>query len=87
MKQLTIRGFDERLQRRIREMANAEGLSLNQAVLKLLRRGAGLENASEPSRTIGNAIDDLVGTWTEDEARELEEALEDFEAIDEDMWR
>ena len=37
MKQLTIRGFDDELIRRIRAVAREEGLSLNQAVLRLLR--------------------------------------------------
>ena len=42
MKQLTIRGFGDDLTRRIQRLANREGISLNQAVLRLLRRGAGL---------------------------------------------
>lgn len=33
MNQLTVRGFDRALARRIREVAKARGLSLNQAVV------------------------------------------------------
>jgi plasmid stability protein len=87
MHQLTIRGFDDRLQRRIRETARADGTSLNRAALKLLRRGAGLEEGGDPSRAIGDALDDLIGTWTDEEAHELEEAIKDFELIDDDVWR
>lgn len=86
MKQLTIRGFDEQLERRIREIARAEGISLNQAVQRLLRRGAGLERTGSP-RAIGSALDDLIGTWTEDEARQLDEAVKDFEQVDAELWR
>ena len=42
MKQLTVRGFDDDLERAIRQLARRERISLNQAALKLLRRGAGL---------------------------------------------
>jgi hypothetical protein len=87
MEQLTIRGFDERLARRLRELARAEGISLNRAALKLLRRGAGLEDAAEPSRAVGTALDDLIGTWSDEEARAFNETIEDFETIDEDVWR
>lgn len=87
MNQLTIRGFDKRLDRRIRELARREGLSLNQAVLKLLRRGAGIEDGAPDSRTVGSSLDDLIGTWSDEEAREFNAAVADFEAIDEGMWR
>ena len=40
MNQLTVRGFGPALARRIREVAKARGLSLNQAVLLLIRHGA-----------------------------------------------
>ena len=31
--------------------------------------------------------DHLIGTWSRDEAVELDEALQDFETIDESLWR
>ena len=40
--QLTVRGFDAELADSIRRLARQERISLNQAVLRLLRRGAGL---------------------------------------------
>ncbi len=87
MSQLTIRGFDKRLDRRIRELARREGLSLNRAVLRLLRRGAGLEDGAPSSQIVGSSLDDLIGTWSDEEAREFNEAVADLETIDEAMWR
>lgn len=86
MKQLTIRGFDEDLARRIRRLANREGISLNQAVLRLLRKGAGLGEQGPHADTVGSSLDHLIGTWTAEEAAQLDRALEDFEEIDESMW-
>ena len=79
MNQLTIRGFDDELADRIRRLARREGISLNRAVLRLLRRGADLRD-----RSVGP---DIVGTWTAEEAAEVNRALEDFSAIDEEMWK
>ena len=85
MKQLTIRGFDDELAAKIERLANREGISLNQAVLRLLRKGAGFGEKSK-SDLVGASLDHLIGTWTADEAEQVERAIEDFEEIDESMW-
>ena len=89
MAQLTIRGFDKELERRIRELANSEGLSLNQAALKLLRKATGLEGdgVGRTVDCVGAALDHHIGTCSAEEARELLEHVADFEVIDEEMWK
>ena len=87
MKQLTLRGFDAELERAIETVADEYGISLNQAVLRLLRRGAGLDADHKNSHLIGDRIDRYVGTWSDEEAAELRGAIEVFDAIDEDLWK
>lgn len=87
MTQLTLRGFDKELERRLREEARRQGISLNRAALRLLRRGAGLEAPSERSDVVGGALDHLAGAWSESEARELDAAVDAFEQLDEKLWR
>ena len=84
--QLTIR-FGSDLSRQLQSLAKSEGLSLNQAVLRLLRRGAGLGEERARRDRVGQSLDALAGTWTEEEERELLGALEPFESIDEALWR
>ncbi len=55
--------------------------------MKLLRRGAGLAERVGTANAIGTALDHLIGTWTAEEASEMEHALEDLSQIDEAMWR
>jgi hypothetical protein len=86
MKQLTIRGFDEELAHRIERLARTEGISLNQAVLRLLKKGAGLGEKREGLDVIGSSLDHLIGTWSAEEAEVIEKAVADFEEIDESMW-
>lgn len=85
MNQLTVRGLGDELVRAIRRLANRDGTSLNRAAVKLMRRGAGLDDRQCPD-TVGSSLDHLIGTWSDAEAEEFERALRHFETIDEAMW-
>ncbi len=86
MTQLTIR-FGEDLERCIRSLAEREQISLNQATLRLLRKGAGLDSPQPAADVIGDALDDLIGTWSDEEADSLRKAVSIFEAVDDELWR
>ena len=87
MNQLTVRGLEDELAERIQRLAKRDGTSLNQAALKLLRKGAGLADPGQGPDRVGSSLDHLIGTWSEDEAAELNAVLEEFEVIDEAAWR
>ena len=87
MNQITVRGFDDELSARLRRLAKREGLSLNQAALRLLRRGAGLAEGPGQRDTVGDSFDRLIGSWTQADADEMEAALEELETVDETAWR
>lgn len=86
MKQLTIRGFDPELESQLKKVASEEGISYNQAALRLMRRGAGL---ARPGRrnVVGHSLDHLIGTWSEEDVRVFDEAMTMFETIDESLWK
>lgn len=86
MKQLTVRGFGDDLGSALRRLAARERISLNQAALRLLRRGAGLADDAEPVERVGSSLDHLIGSWTLEEADQLDAALDSFETIDPDIW-
>lgn len=87
MKQLTIRVADAELERRIVDLAEEEGLSINQVAVRLLAKGAGLWGEKQPTSTIGDSLDDLTGTWTEAEETSFLESTAIFEMIDEELWQ
>ena len=87
MNQITVRGFDDDLSARLRRLAKREGISLNQAALRLLRKGAGLADDSAKTDTVGDSLDHLIGTWTRADADEMDAVLEEFETIDEEAWK
>ena len=87
MNQLTVRGFDDELSASVRHLAKREGISLNQAALRLLRKGAGLADGTGEADTVGSSLDHLIDTWTPVEAGEMDSALKEFETVDEAAWR
>ena len=84
--QLTIR-FDAELDRELRARARADGVSLNQAAIALLRRATGLTVETHNPRAIGDALDHLAGTWTASEAKAFERATRALEQLDDELWR
>ncbi|MCZ6803300.1 MAG: antitoxin [Proteobacteria bacterium] len=86
MKQITIRGFDNELAQRLKKLAETENLSLNKAVLKLLRKATGLENTHSSDNTVAGALDDFIGIWSDEERRQFDQSIEAFEKIDDPMW-
>ena len=87
MKQLTVRGFDKDLERRLRDVAKTRGVSLNQAVLILLREGAGLQLPRRRANTVGDSLDGLIGSWSKAEESEFLQAISVLEEIDPSLWR
>ena len=86
MNQLTIRGFDEQLERCLRQLADERQISLNRAALALMRRGAGLTERRESPDQVGSGLDTFIGVWSDDDESELRRALEPFEQIDPGLW-
>ena len=76
--QLTVRGFDAELADSIHRLARQERISLNQAVLSLLRRGAGLADDHGSVDTVGSSLDGFIGSWTRQQADEMDRALQDM---------
>lgn len=85
MQQLTIRGFGEDLEEKIRSLAERENISLNKAAVRLLRRGAGLDQSPEWD-PIGNSLDHFFSTWTVEEKEFMDKIEEEFERIDPELW-
>lgn len=86
MTAITLRNLPPDLAEFIAAKARAEKRSLNQTVIQLLQKAAGLAQAKEPEVTYHD-LDHLAGSWTEEEAREFDALIKEHRRIDEEMWR
>ena len=83
MRQITVRGITDDLQREIQSRARSHNESLNKAVIRLLMQAVGLDRPDKKKRDLS----DLAGSWGESEASEFEQNVRVFETIDEDLWQ
>ena len=84
MKSLSVHGIDPETGKAIKERAKTEGKSVNRIVKDLIAKSLG-----SPGLPPDNSVEfaDLCGAWTEAEAAEFLERLEEFEAVNEKDWR
>lgn len=86
MTQLTIRGLSEEIAQVIRDLAKKEGVSLNQAVLRLIQKGAGLDPKPTDDGRINHALDTFFGGWSDSDAKDFEQSTTSMNNIDDDFW-
>jgi len=84
--QLTLRDLDPRVLAEIKRLAQAEGLSVNKAAAKILKLGAGIQDAPAP-RNIGTAVDRFVGSLSTAQAEKLSRSLRSLEQVDDELWK
>ncbi len=84
MNAITLRDIPPKVQAAIRQRADAEGLSLDRAVLRLLEETTGRPSSS---RALHHDIDHLAGTWSAEEADVFDRALAEQRGIDREIWR
>ncbi|MDZ7794568.1 MAG: hypothetical protein U5P10_13015 [Spirochaetia bacterium] len=80
MRQYTVRNIPSALDRALREWARRRNVSLNQAIVDAIKRGIGMDKEQEHKD-----LDDLIGTWQQDE--EFEQALSEQDTIEQELWQ
>ncbi len=87
MKQITIRGIPDEIERVIKKEAKTKGLSLNKAFISLLEKATGVKGKGKTKETFYHDLDHLSGLWTKEDAKTFERNLEFQRKIDEDLWK
>lgn len=84
-KSITIHDLEPHTAKMLRARADAEGLSLNRMVKKLLNQALGIEPREVSAQR--RAFEAFCGVWTESDAREFAAATAEIREIDEGDWR
>ena len=89
MDQITIRGIPADVERVIRRESQKSQLSLNKTIINMLRRAVDLAESKKTSKkTKNHDFSKYAGLWTKEEADEIDRIIEEeFEQIDEGMWK
>lgn len=87
MKQLTIRGIPDAVEREIRKMARQKGISLNKAALAVLEKAGGAKRRGTGKAHLYHDLDHLCGVWDKRQADEMERHVALHREIDEALWK
>ncbi len=82
---ITLRKLPPAVARAVRERAEADGVSLNKAVIRLLEEALGLARRKRPR--INHDFDEFIGVWSEEEAQEMLRLLREQRQVEPDMWK
>ncbi|MCK5250092.1 MAG: hypothetical protein KAJ98_09025 [Spirochaetaceae bacterium] len=82
MHTINIRGIGDSLYDKIKSESQSRGLSINRFLVGTL---SGLFNRKEKLEY--HDMDDLFGTWTDKEYKQIGEAESDSRIIDEELWK
>ena len=86
LRQITLRGIPEEIEKMIKKEAERKGLSFNRAFISLLERAMGLRT-KEKKKTLYHDLDHLSGIWAKDEAETFHRSLAFQRGIDEALWK
>jgi hypothetical protein len=87
MKQITIRGIPEVVEKAVRKEADRRGVSLNKAIISLLERAAGTKALDKQKRILRHDLDHLAGMWSREEAASFDKILKYQRKVDAELWK
>jgi len=87
MKQMTIRGIPEEVQKEVKREAERKGLSLNRAFISVLERAATGKSPEKKKRVLHHDLDHLAGLWSREESAAFEKNLRGQRKVDEALWK
>ncbi len=85
MAQITLRGMDPEIEKKIRQISLISGKSLNKILLEMIYDYNDLNKKKQimPAASLKS----LAGGWSDKEASDFFESIKSCEQIDEDMWK
>jgi len=87
MKQITIRGIPDDVQKAVKKEAARKKTSLNKALVSILERGAGTDVLDKKAPVQYHDLDHIAGLWAKEDAAEFDRALDAQRKIDEGLWK
>jgi hypothetical protein len=87
MKQLTIRGIPDEVQKVIEREAKRKRKSKNKIVVSLLEQATGVKSGKSSRVELCHDLDHLSGLWSAKEGERFEKHLVKQRKIDEDLWK
>ena len=86
MANVSLRGISEEVKNELKIEARRRNQSVNALLLSLINKGIGHQE-TRSYRTQYSDLDELAGTWSDEDAAEFEAGISSFNEIDESLWK
>ena len=86
MKTITLRGIDDALSKKPKQLVAREGKSINQFILDTLKERLGLQKQKKYTQ-VHHDMDHLFGIWSENEFTRIQGKIDSERTIDAEHWR
>jgi len=81
MQQITIRGLDHTIEKKIRKIARLNQKSINQVIKDIIHKNFNV------NKSPASSIKQLAGGWSQKEADDFKAAIQPCRQIDNEMWQ
>ena len=85
MKTVTVRGIEEDLAEKLKDIAKHEGKSVNQLILETLKKSCGFEKEKKFTQ-VHHDMDHLFGKWSKKDFKKIQGKIDAESKIDPELW-
>lgn len=85
MGQITLRGIDPEVEKKVRKISKSTGKSLNRVIQEIIYQQIGSDQKGKSPAS--QSLRKYAGGWSEKDASDFYEAIKLFDQIDETMWK
>jgi ribosomal protein S24E len=85
MKTITVRRLEPSLAKKLKQVANKEGKSVNQLVIETIKQYLGMKKERRFT-VVYHDMDHIFGRWSEEEFEQIQGKIDSERKVDKELW-
>jgi len=85
MKTITVRRLEPSLAKKLKQVANKEGKSVNQLVIETIKQYLGMKKEKRFT-VVYHDMDHIFGRWSEEEFEQIQGKIDSERKVEKELW-
>ena len=85
MKTITVRRIEPSLAKKLKQVANKEGKSVNQLVIETIKQYLGMKKEKRFT-VVYHDMDHIFGRWSEEEFEQIQGKIDSEQKVEKELW-
>ena len=85
MKTITVRRLEPSLAKKLKQVANKEGKSVNQLVIETIKQYLGMKKERRFT-VVYHDMDHIFGRWSEEEFEQIQGKIDSERKVEKELW-